>query len=147
MFFRPNLLNTTSMDMLLKGLSRTIAKKRDGTIINEVRNLLITDPAQRDINMDLYALNVQRARDNGLEKFNYMRMAYGFPALKSFTELTGEAERAKLLEDFYKDVNQVDPWVGILNEKSVEDGVLGEVGGKIVAHNFNMLRNGDRFWY
>ena len=72
MFFRPNLLNTTSMDMLLKGLSRTIAKKRDGTIINEIRNLLITDPAQRHINMDLYALNVQRARDHGLEKFNYI---------------------------------------------------------------------------
>ena len=41
----------------------------------------------------------------------------------------------------------MDPWVGILNEKSIEDGVLGEVGAKIVAHNFNILRNGDRFWY
>ena len=59
MFFRPDLLDSTTMELLMRGLSQTIAKKRDGTLINEVRNLLITDPDQRHINMDLYALNIQ----------------------------------------------------------------------------------------
>lgn len=44
-----------------------------------------------------------------------MRMSYGFPPLKSFFELTGDVERAKIMEDFYKDINNVDPWVGILS--------------------------------
>ena len=44
-------------------------------------------------------------------------------------------------------MNEVDPWVGILSEKSLEGGILGETGAKIVASNFNRLRNGDRFWY
>ena len=83
------------MELLLRGLSQTIAKKKDGTLINEVRNLLITDPDNRHINMDLYALNIQRARDHGIEKFNYMRMAYGLSQLNSFTDLTGNEEEAK----------------------------------------------------
>lgn len=52
-----------------------------------------------------------------------------------------------MLEDFYKDVNKVDPWVGILNEKSLDGGILGEVGARIVGQNFRRLRDGDRFWY
>ena len=34
--------------------------------------------------MDLYALNIQRARDHGIEKFNFLRVEYGLPPLKSF---------------------------------------------------------------
>ena len=90
MFFRPDIMDSTTMEKLLRGISRTICKKKDGTIINEVRNLLITDPRMRHINMDLYALNVQRARDHGIEKFNMLRMSYGLPSLTTFLELTGD---------------------------------------------------------
>ena len=51
------------------------------------------------------------------------------------------------MEQFYKNINEVDPWVGIVNEHSVPGGILGETGAKIVGINFNRLRNGDRFWY
>lgn len=66
MFFRPDLLDSITLEELLRGISQTIAKKKDGTLINEVRNLLITDPAKRHINMDLYSLNIQRGRDHGI---------------------------------------------------------------------------------
>lgn len=85
MFFHPDLLNPEVMDKLLRGLTKSVAKKKDGTIINDVRNMLVTDPSLREMRMDLYALNLQRARDHGLEQFNYMRMSYGFPPLQSFT--------------------------------------------------------------
>lgn len=83
--------------------------------------------------MDLYALNVQRARDHGLEKFNYLRVHYGFPEIKSFSELTGEVERAKKLEEFYHDINNLDFWVGILNEKSLPGAIIGELGAHIIS--------------
>lgn len=76
MFFRPELLNNTSMEQLLRGLSQNIAKKRDGTLIDSIRNLLITAPENRHINMDLFSLNIQRARDHGLEKFNKLRTVF-----------------------------------------------------------------------
>lgn len=41
----------------------------------------------------------------------------------------------------------MDPWVGIINEKSINGGILGELGSQIVGTTFKNLRDGDRFWY
>ena len=41
----------------------------------------------------------------------------------------------------------MDPWVGIINEKSINGGILGELGSMIVGTTFKNLRDGDRFWY
>ena len=38
-------------------------------------------------------------------------------------------------------------FAGVLSEKPKDDGVLGEVGGMIVADGFKRMRSGDRFWY
>ena len=147
MFFKPEEMNDNLLDELFRGLAQTVAKKRNGEIIDEVRNLLIVAPEERHILMDLYALNVQRARDHGLEKYNAMRVHYGLRALKSFEELTGDTRRAKLLRDYYHDINNVDPWVGILNEARLPGAILGELGAEIVGLNFARIRDGDRFWY
>ena len=34
MFFRPDMLDTSTMEMLMRGISQTIAKKKDGSIID-----------------------------------------------------------------------------------------------------------------
>lgn len=34
MFFRPDLLDSTTMEKLIRGLAKTQAKKKDGTLIN-----------------------------------------------------------------------------------------------------------------
>ena len=38
-------------------------------------------------------------------------------------------------------------WVGIIAEDNVEDGIMGDLGGRIVGEQFQRLRDGDRFWY
>lgn len=55
-FFKPDELTPEKMDLLMRGLVENIAKLREGTIIDEVRNLLIRKPDERHINLDLYAL-------------------------------------------------------------------------------------------
>lgn len=73
---------------------------------------------------------------------------FGLVPLKSFGELTNDPKRAELLAKFYKDdINAMDTWIGIINEKGVNGGILGELGSLIVGQTFKKLRDGDRFWY
>lgn len=40
-----------------------------------------------------------------------------------------------------------DLWVGIVCEKPVPGGIMGEVGAEIIGQTFKRVRDGDRFWY
>ncbi|MFN7626313.1 MAG: peroxidase family protein, partial [Pirellula sp.] len=44
-------------------------------------------------------------------------------------------------------VDNMDLWVAILAEDHVPGGNLGSTGTKIIASQFERIRNGDRFWY
>ena len=62
--------------------------------------------------------------------------------------MTSDKERARKLSDFYHgDINNLDPWVGILNEDNVSGGVVGELGAEIIGKTFRNLRSSDRLWY
>lgn len=37
--------------------------------------------------------------------------------------------------------------MGIIAERSVQNGILGELGSAIVGQTFRNLRDGDRFWF
>lgn len=43
-YFRPELLDTVSLERFLRGASRTIIKLRDGEFVDQVRNLLVVGP-------------------------------------------------------------------------------------------------------
>lgn len=116
-------------------------------MIKEIRNLLILAPEHRDIFLDLYALNLQRSADHGLSDLNTVRKAYGLKPLENFEEMTSDSERVAKLKNIYKTPNYCDLWVAILCEDSIEGGVLGELGAKIVGEMFGRIRDGDRFWY
>ena len=77
MFFRPSFLNETMMEKLVRGTSETIMKKRNPEMVNQLRNLLIPGPSDRVTNLDLFALNIQRAKDHGLPNYNEVRKSYG----------------------------------------------------------------------
>ncbi len=40
-----------------------------------------------------------------------------------------------------------DLWIGVICEKPVYGGIMGEVGAEIVGQQLARIRNGDRFWY
>ena len=69
-FFRPDMLDSPTVDRVFRGASRTISKVRDGQFVDQLRNLLIIAPELRHIRMDLLALNIQRGRDQGLPHYN-----------------------------------------------------------------------------
>lgn len=132
LFFRRDLVEN-HFDDLLRGLLFTLMKERSAELINDVRNLLVVDPENREFKLDLYSLNIQRGRDHGLPSFNNARKAVGLKKLKYFSDLTSDAEVVKRLEQVYDSIDDVDMIVGIFAEDPVSQGVSGELGAKIIG--------------
>ena len=44
-------------------------------------------------------------------------------------------------------MDNLDLFVGILAEPPVRNGVVGELGARIIGQTFKNLRDGDRLWY
>lgn len=62
----------------------TPAKQKTCSVIDSVRNFLVLNPQNREVKLDLFSLNIQRARDHGILSYNKLRKAYGFFPINSF---------------------------------------------------------------
>jgi peroxidase len=114
-------------------------------LIGSLRNFLFGPPGAGGL--DLASLNIQRGRDHGLADYNAARKAYGLPEVKNFSEITKNTELQKKLKDLYGNVNNIDLWVGGLSEDHVVGSSVGPTFRKIIADQFERLRDGDRYWY
>jgi hypothetical protein len=110
-----------------------------------VRNFLFGPPGSGGL--DLASLNIQRGRDNGLADYNTVRAAYGLPKVKTFAQITSDPEMQATLKSLYGNVNNIDLWVGGLAENHVSGSSMGITFQRILADQFQRLRDGDRFWY
>ena len=113
---------------------------------------------------DLMAINLQRAREEGLPDFNSARLAYGLDPIGSFEELNplyGRHEEVtrsieNLREVYNNDISLCDIWACGLAEtipSDAEDPELaaisgpGELFSEVLFDQFMRIRHGDRFWY
>jgi hypothetical protein len=105
-FGNPDLLEQIGLGPILKSLGER-EYRNDEQIDNSLRSVLFqvprpgtTDPGAcnepapnpacfRDV-ADLGADDVQRGRDHGMPGYNDLRVAYGLPPARSFTDITGE---------------------------------------------------------
>lgn len=122
----------------------------------------------KDFGMDLLALNVQRGRDHGLRPYNEYRTLCGLPRASSFEDLVDTMSRESIerLKNTYENVQDIDLFVGGVNEKAVpgkycreirnfgtfslfclSGSMLGPVFLCIVGDQFSRLKHGDRFFY
>lgn len=63
--------------------------------------------------MDLLAINIERGRDHGLPDFNSLRQCYGLRRLSDFSEISGESSKNQQIRSVYRNINNVDSYVGI----------------------------------
>src|SRR5262249_19571280 len=91
--------------------------------------------------------NIQRGRDHGLADYNTVRAAYGLPRVTSFAGITSDKDLQQKLKDAYGSVNNIDLWVGALAEDHVPGSSTGPLTRRILADQFERLRDADRFWY
>ena len=144
-FFNPSNITSVGIEPLLKGLASQAAQEIDNQVVDGVRNFLFGPPGAGGF--DLASLNIQRGRDHGLADYNTMRQDYGLPAVSLFTDITSDTAVSDALALVYTDVNEIDPWIGMLAEEHVAGSSVGELMQLIILDQFERLRDGDRFFY
>ncbi len=109
-FFDPQLLRQVGLGAFLQGLAGEPGYNNDEQIDDALRSVLFgvpgpgADPASCYAEpttpgcfsgvVDLGAIDLQRARDNGIPGYNQVREALGLAPQASFTEVTGESSEA-----------------------------------------------------
>ncbi len=163
-FFRPDLINANGVTVnlidlngnpdphtssgignILKANASGNAQEVDLLLVDEVRNVLFGIPNVPGT--DLAARDVQRARDHGIGTYNQVRVAYGLPAVTSFSQITRNVQVQQQLQATYGSVNNIDPFEGMLAEDHVAGADAGPTIKAILAKQFAALRDGDRFFY
>ena len=157
-FFKPEKVVEAGIEPILRGFASHLHQEVDVFVIDDVRNFLFVDDqptgTPRLQGFDLASLNIHRGRDHGLPSYNDMREALGLKRKENFSEITSDPDVEKRLREAYgtKDdgtdnTNDMDIWVAGLAEDRYGESMLGELLHTIVAHQFRVLRDGDRFWY
>ena len=145
-FFNPkSVLLDGGIEPLFKGMGTQVEQALDCKIVDDVRNFLFGPPGAGGL--DLAAINIMRGRERGLADFNTIRADMGLPKFNSFEELCQDAECHSTLKELYQDINNLDPWVGMLAEDHMEEALFGETIMAIMLEQFSRLRDGDRYYY
>lgn len=144
-FFNPTLFKYSGPDGILKYAASTLMEEMDNRLVDSLRNFLFGQPGQGGL--DLASLNIQRGRDHGLADYNTARAAYGLPRVTSFSQITSDPAVQQTLRQLYGSVNKIDLWVGAMAEDHVRGSSAGPLAQRIMADQFQRLRDGDRFWF
>src|SRR5206468_1847763 len=143
-FFKPFQITSVGIEPYLRGLARQRPEEIDGLIVDAVRNFSPTTAH----GFDLAALNIQRGRDQGLPRFNQVRLDYGLTAFTAFSQITSDTTMQAKLASAYATVDDIDAWVGMVVENhAAVFPLLGSTLITILTDQFERLRDGDRFWY
>ncbi|XP_078684312.1 uncharacterized protein LOC144917857 [Branchiostoma floridae x Branchiostoma belcheri] len=149
-FFNPSPVLNNGPDSILRGLTAQPHQDFDRFMVSGLTKKLFADPPGSDRGLDLAALNIQRGRDHGLPGYNTFRSRCGLSAATGFDGLAREIPDATMrerLRSLYRNVNDIDVFVGGLAEESSPGGIVGPTFACLIAQQFQDLRKGDRFWF
>ncbi len=147
-FNAPSILKKRNdIDPILRGLAAQRSQALDPKVVDDLRNFLFGPPGAGGF--DLASLNIQRGRDMGLPSYNDAREAMGLDRVSDFHEISSDAAIQAALFEAYGSVDDIDLWVGGLAEDPMKSqgSQLGPLLRKMVALQFTMLRDYDRFWH
>ena len=136
------------VDQLAMGLIDTPAQTYDSFISQEVSGHLFQEP-EFHVGLDLPAINLMRAREQGVPGYNFYREWCGMPRVERFEDLIPWMgnRTAYLYSTLYAHPDDIDLWSGGISEFVMSDALVGPTFGCIIARNFANIRKGDRFWF
>lgn len=145
-FFNPiAIVDNGGIDPFFKGMGAQIQQDLDNKVIDDIRNFLFGPPGAGGL--DLASININRGRDRGLPDFNSIREDFGLEKYQYFIEINASPEVFVNIQYAYFDLDNIDPWVGMLAESHMEGALFGETVMAIMTEQFRNLRDGDRFYY
>eukprot|EP00054_Salpingoeca_dolichothecata_P036914 m.9165 g.9165 ORF g.9165 m.9165 type:complete len:2512 (+) comp7145_c0_seq1:94-7629(+) len=98
--------------------------------------------------LDLTALDVQRGRELGVPSYNSVRKQLGLEPITSFANISGGSVLVENeLKQLYKDVDQIDLFIGALMEPHMAGASIGPTFAIMLEAEFERTRRGDRYWY
>lgn len=143
-FYDPeNILYVDGIDAYIKGMATQVQQDLDCKMIDAVRNFSYEEGR----GTDRAAVTINKGRDTGLSSYNQMRRELGLPVYRSFDDLTSDSEATQILGDLYGSINDCDAWVGLMAEEHLPNSMFGEMTGKIIETQFQLLRDADRYYY
>merc|ERR1719209_2267696 len=154
-FFDPSqLVDDGFIDGIMLGMALTAAPAWDPEFSEDLMNHLFEERDSDGSGMDLATLNIQRGRDLGLQGYNKYRKicASGkFHEVRSFAELAQDGymskENVRKLSALYRDVDDIDLFVGGTLENPHKKALLGPTDLCIIGDQFSRFKLADRFWF
>jgi len=144
-FFNPQPVAEMGLDPFLKGMAVQVQQTFDAKVVDDVRNFLFGPPGAGGL--DLAAININRGRERGLPDYNTIRDYFGLQKYVFFQQINPNPDVYIKLVGAYQDINDVDPWVGMLAEEREPGALFGPTLMKILETQFTALRDGDRFYF
>jgi len=162
-FFDPVIVYEDGLGPMFEGMWKNAQGSMDNEATDDIRNFLFAGPKQRP-SADLIAIDLRRARDHGILKYNDMRQVYNLPRVNDWADfesldIDDEVDRQELirmLRFLYPTPDDCDAFICGLSEDWVETDVtedhddysnLGEFFEATLHEQFRRTRDGDRFWY
>ena len=102
--------------------------KHNMQMADALNHKLFQDFPQKGDHSSLGALNIQRGRDHGVPSYNFYRKFCGLKFANSFDDFNDtitNSANLDLLKIYYKNQNDVDLFVGLAAESSVDDSLTG----------------------
>ncbi len=146
-FFNPmEVVNGGGIDPLFKGMATLVAQDFDTHVVDDLRSFLFGAPGAGGL--DLASININRGRERGFPDFNTIRENFGLEPYTSFDQICSNPDVAAAIEDVYEsNIDNIDSFVGFVAEDHMNDGLLGETVSTIIAEQFRVLRDGDRYFF
>lgn len=136
------------MDQVIAGIVNTPAQIYDPFITEEISGHLFQEPGLA-YGMDLPAINLARAREQGVPGFNAYRQWCGLPKAETFEDLQPYMNNMTAFKysKLYKHVDDIDLWSGGISERRMPGAQIGPTFACIIARQFANIKRGDRFWF
>lgn len=146
-FFNLNIVRETGgIEPFLQGMGVQIQQQMDAKVVDDVRNFLFGPPGAGGL--DLASININRGRERGLIHFNALREALGLRPYSVFQQLNYSNKNvSQLMLSTYRNINNIDPWVGMLAEQRMPGAIFGETLMAMFNYTFIRMRDGDRFYF
>ncbi|KAK7084550.1 hypothetical protein SK128_015650 [Halocaridina rubra] len=148
LFFNPfSLYEKNEVANIARGATGQPASKVDTHFSEEIAGKLFR--GSLPFGLDLPAINIQRGRDHGIPGYVKWREHCGLSEVKTFEDLSFEmdADVINSMKALYKDVADIDLYIGGLAERPFLEGLVGPTFACVIADQFMRIKIGDRFWY